>query len=126
MDDKKKLYVTTPLYYVNAAPHIGHSYTTIAADVLARFHREKGDDTFLLVGTDEHGLNIQKKAEDAKKDPQVFVDEISQEFKNYWEKLITKKQTKGILKIGRNLTVNFARKSFWRINGRQKRPDFVL
>ena len=84
---KKKFYITTPIYYVNAKPHIGHAYTTIAADVLARFHREKGDDAFLLVGTDEHGLNIEKKAEDAKKDPQVFVDEISQEFENYWEKL---------------------------------------
>jgi len=84
---KKKFFITTPIYYVNAKPHIGHAYTTIAADVLARFHKSRGDDVFLLVGTDEHGLNIQKKAEDAKKDPQVFVDEISQEFKNYWEKL---------------------------------------
>lgn len=83
----KKFFITTPIYYVNAKPHIGHAYTTIAADVLARFHKSRGDDVFLLVGTDEHGLNIQKKAEDAKKDPQVFVDEISQEFKNYWEKL---------------------------------------
>jgi methionyl-tRNA synthetase len=83
----KKFYITTPIYYVNAKPHIGHAYTTIAADVLARFHHEQGDDVFFLTGTDEHGLNIQKKAEDAKKDPQIFVDEISQDFKNYWDKL---------------------------------------
>jgi methionyl-tRNA synthetase len=84
---KKKFYITTPIYYVNAKPHIGHAYTTIAADVLARFHREQGEDVFFSTGTDEHGLNIEKKAQDAKKDPQVFVDEISQEFKNYWQKL---------------------------------------
>jgi methionyl-tRNA synthetase len=83
----KKFYITTPIYYVNAKPHIGHAYTTIAADVLARFHREQGENVFFSTGTDEHGLNIEKKAQDVKKDPQVFVDEISQEFKNYWEKL---------------------------------------
>ena len=84
---KKNFYITTPIYYVNAKPHIGHAYTTIAADVLARAHREQGDDVFLLAGTDEHGLNIQKKAQNAKKEPQAFVDEISEEFKKYWEKL---------------------------------------
>ncbi len=85
----KKFFITTPIYYVNAKPHIGHAYTTIAADVLARFYREKigKENVFFLTGTDEHGLNIQKKAGDAKKFPQTFVDEISQEFKNYWEKL---------------------------------------
>ncbi|MFA5926369.1 MAG: class I tRNA ligase family protein [Parcubacteria group bacterium] len=83
----KKFFVTTPIYYVNAKPHIGHAYTTIAADVLARFHRERGDDVFFLTGTDEHGLKIQKKAEEAGEDPQKFVDEVSQEFKGYWEKL---------------------------------------
>ncbi|MDP1846094.1 MAG: class I tRNA ligase family protein [Candidatus Moranbacteria bacterium] len=84
---KKKFFITTPIYYVNAKPHIGHAYTTIAADVLARFHKSQSEDVFFLTGTDEHGLNIQKKAEDAKKDPQIFADEISEEFKNYWEKL---------------------------------------
>jgi len=84
---KKKFYITTPIYYVNAKPHIGHAYTTIAADVLARFHKSQGEDVFFLTGTDEHGLNIQKKAEDVKKDPRAFVGEVSQEFKNYWEKL---------------------------------------
>jgi methionyl-tRNA synthetase len=84
---KRKFFITTPIYYVNAKPHIGHAYTTIAADVLARFHKSQGDEVYFLTGTDEHGLNIEKKAQDANKDPQVFVDEISQEFKNYWEKL---------------------------------------
>jgi methionyl-tRNA synthetase len=83
----KKFFITTPIYYVNDIPHIGHAYTTIAADVLARFHKSREEDVFFLTGTDEHGLNIQKKAEGAKKDPQAFVDEISQEFKNYWDRL---------------------------------------
>jgi len=83
----KKFYITTPIYYVNAKPHIGHAYTTIAADVLARFHRLQGKDVFLLTGTDEHGLKIQREAEKNKKKPQEFVDEISAEFRNLWEKL---------------------------------------
>lgn len=83
----KKFYITTPIYYVNAKPHIGHAYTTIAADVLARFHRLQGDEVYFLTGTDEHGLNIQKKAQDAGKEPQAFVDENAAAFKEYWEKL---------------------------------------
>lgn len=84
---RKKFFITTPIYYVNAKPHIGHAYTTIAADVLARFHKSQGEDVYFLTGTDEHGLNIQKKAQDAGKDPQIFVDENTAEFKKYWEKL---------------------------------------
>ncbi len=84
---KKKFFVTTPVYYVNAKPHIGHAYTSVAADVLARFHKLQGDEVFLLMGTDEHGLKIQKKAEESGKDPQQFVDEISAGFKQLWEKL---------------------------------------
>ena len=57
-----RFYVTTPIYYVNATPHIGHAYTTIAADVLARHHRQRGDETFFLTGTDEHGTNIPRIA----------------------------------------------------------------
>ena len=83
----KKFYITTPVYYVNDKPHIGHAYTTIAADVLARFYREKGEDVFLLTGTDEHGLKIQHKAEETGKEPQKFVDEIAGEFKSLWDKL---------------------------------------
>lgn len=84
---KEKFYVTTPIYYVNAKPHIGHAYTTVAADVLARFQRLQGREVFFLTGTDEHGLKIQKKAEEAGKEPQVFVDEIAEEFKGLWKKL---------------------------------------
>ncbi|MFA7209512.1 MAG: class I tRNA ligase family protein [Parcubacteria group bacterium] len=82
-----KFYITTPIYYVNAKPHIGHAYTTIAADVLARMRRSQGRDVFFLTGTDEHGLKIQKKAAEAGKDPQRFVDDISEEFKGLWRNL---------------------------------------
>ncbi|MFZ2975558.1 MAG: methionine--tRNA ligase [Candidatus Moraniibacteriota bacterium] len=84
---QNKFYITTPIYYANASPHIGHAYTTIAADVLARWHRLQGDETFLLTGMDEHGAKIQKKAAEVKKDPQKFVDEISVEFEDIWKKL---------------------------------------
>lgn len=82
-----KFYITTPIYYVNAKPHIGHAYTTIAADVLARFYKAQGEEVFFLTGTDEHGLKIQKKAEEAGKDPQKFVDAIAEEFEILWKKL---------------------------------------
>jgi methionyl-tRNA synthetase len=85
--EKNKFYITTPVYYVNAKPHLGHAYTTIAADILARFHKLQKEKTFFLVGTDEHGLKIQKKAEELGKNPQEFTDEISQEFKTLWKKL---------------------------------------
>ncbi len=84
---KEKFYITTPVYYVNDVPHIGHAYTTIAADVLARFHRLQGEDVFLLTGADEHGLKIQKKAEEKGVEPQAFVDGISGEFKKLWKRL---------------------------------------
>lgn len=84
---KSKFFITTPIYYVNDKPHIGHAYTTIAADVLARFYKLQGEEVFLLTGTDEHGLKIQKSAEEAGKDPQEFVDEISAGFKKLWDKL---------------------------------------
>jgi len=83
----KKFYITTPIYYANAAPHIGHAYTTVAADVLARYHRLLNEKVFLLAGLDEHGLKIQKKAEEMGKNPQEFVDEISEKFKKLWKKL---------------------------------------
>lgn len=84
---KEKFYITTPIYYVNAKPHIGHAYTTIAADVLARFQKLQGKEVFFLTGTDEHGLKIQKKAQENGKNPQQFVDEISGEFKKLWQDL---------------------------------------
>lgn len=84
---KNSFYVTTPIYYVNDVPHIGHAYTSIAADVLARYYREKGDKTFFLTGTDEHGAKIAEAAEKAGKTPKEFVDVLSQRFKDSWEKL---------------------------------------
>ena len=84
---KKKFFITTPVYYVNDKPHIGHAYTSVAADVLARARKLHGEEVFFLMGTDEHGLKIQQKAEDAGKDPQKFVDEISAGFEDLWKKI---------------------------------------
>jgi len=80
-----KFYVTTPIYYVNARPHIGHAYTTIVADVLARRHRLLGDDTFFLTGTDEHGQKIERSAAAAGIAPQQFADQVSAEFAKLWK-----------------------------------------
>ena len=70
-------YVTTPIYYVNSTPHIGHAYTTIAADILARHHRQRGDDTFFLTGTDENGSKIAQAAQQEGLDPGTFVDRMA-------------------------------------------------
>ncbi len=78
----KSFYITTPIYYVNGAPHIGHAYTSIAADVLARFKRLDGYDVFFLTGTDEHGQKVEKAASDAGLDPQSFTDKVSADFKD--------------------------------------------
>ena len=83
----KKFYLTTPIYYVNARPHIGHAYSTIAADVIARRHRLLGDDTFFLTGTDEHGQKVQRSAEAAGIPPQQFADEVSATFRNLWARM---------------------------------------
>ena len=83
----KTVYLTTPLYYVNAAPHIGHSYTNIAADALARYHRLKGDDVFLLTGTDEHGQKIEQAAIASHQTPQAFVDQVVGHFTRLWKTL---------------------------------------
>ena len=80
----KKFYITTPIYYVNAHPHIGHAYTTIVCDTIARRHRMLGDDTWFLTGTDEHGQKIERAAQAAGKTPQQFTDEISAEFRALW------------------------------------------
>ncbi len=77
----KRYYVTTPIYYVNGAPHIGHAYTSIAADVLARWKRLDGYDVFFLTGTDEHGQKVEKAAQDAGVPPQEFVDRMSEQFR---------------------------------------------
>jgi methionyl-tRNA synthetase len=81
-----KFYITTPLYYVNDAPHIGHAYTTIAADVFARWHRLRGDKVFFLTGTDEHGEKVQRAAEAAGEEPKAFVDRISQRYRDTWKR----------------------------------------
>jgi methionyl-tRNA synthetase len=85
--ENKKFYLTTPIYYVNARPHIGHAYTTIVADVLARRHRLLGDDTFFLTGTDEHGQKIERSASAAGIPPQQFADKVSAEFKALWDRM---------------------------------------
>lgn len=82
-----KFYITTPIYYVNAKPHIGHAYTTLAADVIARWHKLKGDGTFFLTGTDEHGAKVAEAAAAAGKDPQEFADEVAKEFRAAWKNL---------------------------------------
>ncbi|OUJ13425.1 methionine--tRNA ligase [Acetobacter okinawensis] len=77
----RRFYVTTPIYYVNGAPHIGHAYTSIAADVLARFHRLVGDDVFFLTGTDEHGQKVEQAAQAAGVAPKAFADSVSANFR---------------------------------------------
>ena len=79
---KPTCYITTPIYYVNGAPHIGHAYTTIAADVMARFKRLDGYDVFFLTGTDEHGQKVEQAAQEAGIDPQTHVDRISADFQD--------------------------------------------
>jgi methionyl-tRNA synthetase len=82
-----KFYLTTPIYYVNARPHIGHAYTTIVADVVARRRRLLGDDTFFLTGTDEHGQKIERAAAAAGIPPQAFADEVSAAFEALWRRM---------------------------------------
>ncbi|MCH7904488.1 MAG: methionine--tRNA ligase [Armatimonadetes bacterium] len=76
----KRYYVTTPIYYVNAVPHVGHALTTLVCDVTKRWHRMRGEDVFFLTGTDENGLKVMEAAEEAGETPQAFVDRISQSF----------------------------------------------
>ncbi len=83
----KTYYITTPIYYVNARPHLGHAYSTIVADTLKRFHKMLGEDARMQTGTDEHGDKIVKAATAAGVTPQAFVDDISSVFRNLWPKL---------------------------------------
>ena len=83
----KKFYITTPIYYVNAEPHIGSAYTTIMADIVARYKRMMGYDVFFLTGTDEHGLKILQSAKKKGKDVKEFCDELALKFKELWEDL---------------------------------------
>ncbi len=83
----KPFYITTPAYYVNDRPHIGHSYTTIAADLLTRYHRLNGREVFFLTGTDEHGTKIAEAAAASNLEPKAFCDQVVQYFKKAWENL---------------------------------------
>ena len=81
----KKFYITTPIYYPSAAPHIGHLYTTVACDTIARFKRLQGFDVMFLTGTDEHGQKIEQKAKEAGVTPKEYVDEIAAKFQKLWK-----------------------------------------
>src|SRR5579862_3639844 len=83
----KRFYITTPIYYVNARPHIGHAYTTIACDAIARRQRMLGAETYFLTGTDEHGQKIERAAQAAGKTPQQLTDEVSSEFRALWDRM---------------------------------------
>ena len=83
----KRFYVTTPIYYVNDKPHIGHAYTTILADVLSRYHRNKGRDVFFLTGLDEHGQKVQQAAEERGVEPKIHCDEMAPRFIELWDEL---------------------------------------
>src|SRR5512142_3356280 len=85
--DRKKFFITTPIYYVNARPHIGHTYTTVVCDAIARRQRMLGVDTYFLTGTDEHGQKIERSATAANKSPQQFTDEVSGEFQALWDRM---------------------------------------
>jgi methionyl-tRNA synthetase len=83
----KSFYITTPIYYANDVPHIGHAYTTIAADVLARWRRLRGDRVHFLTGTDEHGAKIDQAARAAGKTPKEYLDPVVEKFKALWTRL---------------------------------------
>jgi methionyl-tRNA synthetase len=87
MPDRPPYYLTTPIYYVNARPHLGTAYSTIVTDTIARYKRAQGFDVFFLTGTDEHGQKIQRSAKAMNCTPQHFVDQVSAEFRALWDKL---------------------------------------
>jgi methionyl-tRNA synthetase len=87
MSDTPKFYITTPIYYVNARPHIGHAYTTIVADAIARRKRALGFETWLLTGTDEHGQKIERSAGAAGQTPQEFATAVSAQFRSLWDRM---------------------------------------
>ena len=87
ISEKKTFYITTPIYYPSANLHIGHAYSTVATDAIARYHRQRGDETFFLTGSDEHGQKIERKAKAAGVTPQQYVDEIVAGFKDLWKLL---------------------------------------
>ena len=83
----KQFYITTPIYYVNDKPHIGHAYTTILADVLSRYHRNAGQETFFLTGLDEHGQKVQQAAKERGVESQQHCDEMAPRFMELWKQL---------------------------------------
>lgn len=87
MSQRTKFYITTPIYYPNGEPHVGHTYTTICADAVARYHRLAGDDTFLLTGTDEHGIKMVKTAEAEKTTPAELADKNVAAFQAWWKEI---------------------------------------
>jgi methionyl-tRNA synthetase len=87
LPSRSKFYITTPIYYVNDVPHIGHAYTTIVSDVLARWNRLHGKDVFLLTGTDDHGKKVATAAKEAGKTPQAFTDSVVKRFQDAWKRL---------------------------------------
>lgn len=87
MSGNNTFYITTPIYYVNDVPHIGHAYTTVAADVLARYWRLRGREVFFLTGLDEHGQKVQQAAAKAGVDPQIHCDRLAPQFETLWKKL---------------------------------------
>ena len=87
MEKGAKFYITTPIYYVNARPHVGHAYTTIVCDVVARRQRMLGSDTFFLTGTDEHGQKIERSAAAAGKSPKQWTDAVAAEYRALWDRM---------------------------------------
>ena len=83
----ESFYVTTPIYYVNDRPHLGHAYTTVVADVVSRFHRMCGQETYFLTGTDEHGDKVVRAAKEEGLSPLVYVDQVSELFRKLWPEL---------------------------------------
>ncbi len=86
-EQREKFFITTPIYYVNARPHIGHTYTTVVCDAIARRQRMMGCDTYFLTGTDEHGQKIERSAAASGTSPQQFTDQVSSEFRTLWDRM---------------------------------------
>src|SRR3989338_4672757 len=84
---ENEFFITTPIYYVNDKPHIGHAYTTLVADIVARAHTLAGNDSYFLTGTDEHGAKIEQAAQKVGKEPSVFCEEVADQFKSAWKEL---------------------------------------
>jgi methionyl-tRNA synthetase len=112
----RKFYITTPIYYPNAEPHLGHVYTTLCADTVARYHRLIGDDTFLLTGTDEHGIKMVKTAAEKKVEPQQLADGVVKIFQDVWKEFdvthddfirtTSERHKQGVVKIVEKLLAN--------------------